>query len=217
MSLYVSEGKSGSMVPPLAEDSYPAVCVSLVDLGEQYSKNYDKWQRKIGIGWEVIGETVTIDGETMPRTYYTTYTASLNSKGTLRKDLVSWRGRDFTAEELKKFDLRNILGKPCFLQIVHKKSADGTRTYMNLAAVTKVPRGYPSPAPTLPLLTFDIGVDDPAKLEQVPEWIANKVRESRTFTEYMDELEASKKAEPGTILEKPEMVDLEEDDGELPF
>lgn len=216
MSLFVEE-RGSNIIPPLAEDSYPAVCVAVIDMGEQYSQAYEKWSRKVGIGWEIIGETVTIDGQSVPRTFYTTYTASLSSKGTLRKDLVSWRGRDFTPEELRRFDLRNILGKPCFLQIVHKKSPDGSRVYMNLAAVTKIPRGYPAPQATLPLLTYDIDQDDPAVLAQVPDWIAQKVRDSRTFEAKMDDLDADRKAAPEQELEKPELTELPGDEVELPF
>jgi hypothetical protein len=118
---------------------------------------------------------------------------------------------------LRRFDLRNILGKPCFLQFVHKKSPDGSRVYMNLAAVTKIPRGYPAPQATLPLLTYDIDQDDPAVLAQVPDWIAQKVRDSRTFEARMDELDADRKAAPDQELEKPELTELPGDEVELPF
>lgn len=206
MSLYVEE-KSGSSIPPLAEDSYPAVCIAVVDLGEQFSATFNKWSKKVAIGWEVIGETVVIDGETVPRTFYNTYTASLSTKGLLRKDLISWRGRDFTPEELKRFDLRNILGIPCFIQIVHKKSADGSNVYANLAAVTKVPKGLPAPQATLTPISYDIDRDDPKVLDSLPEWLAKKVRESRTFQMHMD----------GIASTKPKMEEIGEDDGELPF
>lgn len=209
MSLYVEE-KGGSSIPPLAEGSYPAVCIALVDMGEQFSPAFEKYTRKVAVGWEIVGETVTVDGETVPRTFYNTYTASLSSKGNLRKDLTAWRGRDFTAEELKKFDLRNILGAPCLVQVVHKKSADGTKTFANLAAVMKMPKGLEKPTPQTKPLAFDIESSDPDMLENFPEWIANRVRESRTFIAHQEEMKLA--------AEKPnDFKEIGEEDGELPF
>lgn len=205
MSLYVEE-KSTASVPPLAEDTYPAVCYALVDLGEQYSAVYDKYQPKVAIGWEIVGETITVDGETVPRSFFNTYTASLSSKSQLRKDLTSWRGKEFTAEELKGFNLRNIVGIPCMIQIVHRKSADGSKTYANLASVTKIPRGYPAPKGTLPDMIYDIEESDPADVEKLPQWMQDKIKGSRTWAFWLEEHN-----------KKGKLVDLDDADGELPF
>lgn len=207
MSLFVEE-KSGSSVSLLPEDTYPAVCYALIDLGEQYSPTFDKFSRKVTIGWEIVGETILIDGETMPRTFFNTYTASLSQKSLLRKDLISWRGRDFTVEELKGFNLRNIVGVPCMLQVVHRKNSDGSKTYANLASVTKIPKGFPAPKGTLPELIYDIEESDPAMVDELPEWMAEKVKASRTYQFHMEELQ-----------KKPKLHEIpdDEDDGELPF
>lgn len=207
MSLFVSE-KSGSGIAPLAEDTYPAVCYALIDLGEQYSAQFEKYSDQIAIGWEIIGETITVDGEEIPRSFFNTYNKSLNQKAKLRKDLVSWRGKEFSADELKEFNLRNIVGIPCMIQIIHKKSADGTRTYANLGSVTKIPKGFPVPKGQLKPVIYDIESDDPAKVEELPQWMADKIKASRTYAFY---LEAWNK--------KPKLVELpdDEEDGQLPF
>jgi len=54
-----------------------------------------------------------------------TYTASLNEKATLSKDLESWRGRAFTAEERAGFDLETVIGKPCTLNLIEKTTQKG--------------------------------------------------------------------------------------------
>ena len=206
MSLTVEE-KSGSGIAPLAEDTYPAVCYALIDLGEQYSAAYDKYNRKVVIGWELPGETITIDDEEVPRTFWNTYTASLGQKAQLRKDLTSWRGKEFTAEELKGFNLRNIIGVPCMIQIVHRKNADGSKVYANLASVTKVPRGYKVPKGELEPMIFDIEESDPEDLEKLPQWMQDKIKGSRTWAFWQEQ-------------KKNKLVELEdEEDGEdgLPF
>ena len=64
-------------------------------------------------------ELIEIGGEMVPRTISPRYTASLNVKSVLRRDLSAWRGRDFTQAELEEFNLRNIVGAPCLLQVIH--------------------------------------------------------------------------------------------------
>ena len=210
MSLFVEE-KTSSALPPLPEDTYPAVCYALIDIGEQYSQVFEKYTKKVVIGWELIGETVTIDGEEQPRTFFNTYTASLSTKSLLRKDLVSWRGRDFTVDELKGFNLRNIVGIPCMLQIVHKKNADGSKVYANLASVTKVPKMLKIEKGKLAPVIYDIDESDPAIVETLPQWLQDKIHDSRSYVQHMDEL-ADKPAQPAPTFEE-----IEDADGELPF
>ena len=47
------------------------------------------------------------------------YTMSLNENSALHKDLKSWRGKSFTEQELKAFDLTKILGVSCDLEVEH--------------------------------------------------------------------------------------------------
>jgi len=179
MSLVVNEG-STTNIPLLAEDVYPAVCCLLADLGDQYSEKFGTTQRKVVISWELPNEKLD-NGET--RRLSNTYTASLNSKGNLRKDLISWRGRDFTVDELKKFDLRNIVGAPCMLSVIHKVGQDGTKRAV-IGGIMKLPKGMPLPALTNGFTIFDLDEDDAEdKLAELPEWIQTRIKESETWKE----------------------------------
>ena len=53
-----------------------------------------------------------------------TYTASLNENATLYKDLVTWRGKSFTKEELDGFDLDKMIGAPANLEIEHNANGN---------------------------------------------------------------------------------------------
>jgi hypothetical protein len=46
------------------------------------------------------------------------YTLSLSDKANLRKDLESWRGKQFTDAELEGFELKNLVGANCYLNLV---------------------------------------------------------------------------------------------------
>ncbi|GEM_PF-4521665 len=51
----------------------------------------------------------------------------------LRRDLENWRGRPFTREELRGFDLFKVLGTACQLMVTH--TSQGEETYANVTAV----------------------------------------------------------------------------------
>lgn len=206
MSLKVSESGGGSNFPMLAEGSYAAVCYMLVDIGLQRNEAYGNSSRKVIIGWELADEYVEVDGEKKPRVFSARYTASLNEKAILRRDLAAWRGRDFTEAELAEFNLRNIIGAPCMIQIIHKKASNG-KTYANLASIMALPKGMAAPKRTLDPVIFDIDESDAEDLAMLPEWIANMVKASESWQQRLV-------ADKGGAA----VQDLDEaDDGELPF
>ena len=212
MSLIISANTSGSSIAPLEAGSYPAVCYGLVDLGYQYSEAYKKGSPKILIMWEIPSETITIDGEEKSRVISQTYTVSLNEKASLRKDLQAWRGKDFTDDELKAFDIKKLLGAPCLLNIVHKES--NGRTYANIAGIMALPKGIKRPVPTLEPLVFDLDSDDLDLIKDLPEWIQNRIKESETYKERLAGIGHETGDEPAAA--EPSFEDLEEEIG-LPF
>ena len=141
MSLTAKENTTErKKVDPVTEGLHNAVCYLIVDAGTHYDQNYDKMKHEIYIGWEIPKERIKVehDGkeEDKPRVISKSYTLSLNEKANLRKDLEAWRGKRFTEEELDGFDLKNVLGAPAMLQVMHKKGkADPSRIYANVENV----------------------------------------------------------------------------------
>lgn len=153
-------------VPPGA---YIGRCYSLIDLGTQLTSGQfgEKLQHKIRIGWELFGEdeqgnplTVDIDGKTMPMTISKSYTVSLHEKAGLRKDLAAWRGRDFTDEEAKAFDVSKLIGAYCMVNAT--TSETNGKTYTNVAGITPLPGALKNakPAPVHENLIFDLDKPD---------------------------------------------------------
>ena len=46
-----------------------------------------------------------------------------------KNSLKSWRGKDFTEDETKSFDITKLLGVPYMINIIHKTSKDGLKVY----------------------------------------------------------------------------------------
>lgn len=104
---------SGSQREIVDEGLYPSVCVDIVDLGHQETEYGTK--HIVQIVWET--DQMHSSGD-FPLTVSRRYTLSLNEKARLFKDLNTWRGKPFTDEELKGFDLESVIGAPCVLDVV---------------------------------------------------------------------------------------------------
>ena len=156
-----------------------AICYQMIDLGQQFNEKYDTWQHKILLGWELSNELME-DGR--PFVVSARYTASFNEKAILRRDLESWRGRPFTDAELAGFDLKNILGKPCMVNVVHATGNNG-RTYANVKSIATMPKGMPVPEQINPTMLFEFGDQgfDEDKYINLPQWLQTKISESKDY------------------------------------
>ena len=130
-------------------------CYRIVDLGTQKSEYMGqvKYLHKIMIGWEIhgtddAGKPIKMqDGR--PFAIFKNYTLSWSEKANLRLDLQSWRGKAFTQEEMRKFDLNNVLGAWCMLNVIERDGQNG-KVYANVDGITPVPsiikqNGLPAP------------------------------------------------------------------------
>lgn len=147
---------------------YIGRCYSLVDLGTQMTSGQhgEKMQHKIRIGWELFGEdeqgqplTIVIDGKEMPLTISKSYTVSLHEKANLRKDLAAWRGRDFTDEEAKAFDVSKLLGAYCMVNVTTSDS--GGKTYSNVGGLTPLPGALKNSKPSAVHENVIFNLDEP--------------------------------------------------------
>ena len=75
------------------------------------------------------------------------FTLSLHEKASLRKLIRSWRGREFTSDELrgKGFDLESLIGLPVALSIVHVQSESTDRYFANIESASRLPAEWTEP------------------------------------------------------------------------
>lgn len=207
MSLTVN-GSSATSIEPIEEGTHLGVCNMLVDLGMQFNEVYKNSSRKVLIGWEIPDETIELDDGPHPRQISKRYTASLNEKSTLRSDLAAWRGRDFTPEELAAFDLRNIVGASCLINVIHKES--NGKTYANIGNIMALPKGMAKGKLSEPAVIFDLDTDPVEDVDKLPKWIGDIIKKSETYQQRITPAVAP--ADGSTNF-----VELDDADGELPF
>ena len=166
--------------PPVEPGVYMAVCVGVIDLGEQYSEKFKNYSNKVKIVWAIPSETIEVDGKVEERQLSKEFTYSLSKKGNLRNFLESWLGRSYTDDEFGEFDLFTLLGKPCQLQVV----LNDTKEYSNVANLMQLPKGMPAPISNTAYISWDMENWDDAAFEHLPEWTREQIKKS---TEYQKE------------------------------
>lgn len=150
--LATNEGGSDFNFEPIPADTYLARLFKICDLGTFTPEKgkFIKHQRKIRLVWELPTFTFKEpdqDGNVRYGMISKEYLLSLGEKATLHKDLVAWRGKSFTADELKGFNLEKLLGGTCMINIKHDQDKnDPSKVWARMSAIMKVPTGTVVPA-----------------------------------------------------------------------
>lgn len=189
---FVASDSGGGNFKRVPSGVHVGRCYSLIDLGTQLSSGQygEKLQHKIRVAWELFGEdeegkplTIEVDGKEMPMTISKSYTLSLSEKASLRKDLQSWRGREFTDEEAKGFDISKLLGAYCMVNVT--SSETNGKTYSNVANLTPLPTALKNskPAPVHEIVMFDLDNPDWALFDSFHDKLKDAIKRSPEFVQ----------------------------------
>lgn len=149
MAIILTEGSNGtSNYTPHPEGSFGAVCVDVYDEGlvEETWEGVTKMKHKLRV-YFFCGEWTeeNDEGKRFPMLVSKRFTATLHENGALRPWLEAWRGRKFTAQELKGFDIESLIGAPALIQVTQVTKGD--RTYANIDFAGRLPKGMEPPTP----------------------------------------------------------------------
>ena len=167
-----------------------ARCYRIIDLGTQKSDYMGqvKYLPKVMMQFEVHGDddqgNPLLTGDGRPLSITKSFTLTLSDKSTLRKDLQTWRGRDFTAQELKGFELKNVLGAWAMVSVTHSES--NGKTYTNIAAIMPVPANIKKagmPEPVNPVQMYTIHEDNKEVFNSLSENLKKRIMESPEWQE----------------------------------
>ncbi len=189
---FVASDSGGGNFKRVPSGVHVGRCYSLVDMGTQLSSGQygEKLQHKIRVAWELFGEdeegkplTIDYDGKEMPMTISKMYTLSLSEKASLRKDLQSWRGREFTEDEAKGFDISKLIGAYCMVNVT--TSETNGKTYSNVANLTPLPTALKNakPAAIHDNLMFDLDNPDWAVFESFHDKLKDAIKRSPEYAQ----------------------------------
>jgi|TARA_R100000750_G_scaffold59965_1_gene48941 hypothetical protein len=176
MTSIVAKGsEKSSSFPSVSVGVHKARCIKVIDLGTQkneYEGNIT-WKRQVLVIWETPNQT---NETSEPLTISKFYTLSLHEKSNLGIDLTSWRGRAFSETEKKGFDIANLIGQPCTLNVIQGNKNNKIGSVMPLAKGDKIAEQYHTN------VIFDLKDFQNGKKEvfnQLPEGIRNIILRSR--------------------------------------
>jgi hypothetical protein len=213
--MYIPEPTAGGDWEITPAGNHAAICYRFIDLGthlEDYmgTKNL---KRKVLMTWELPTELMTT-GEYAGKPFQvgSRYTWSMSEKATLRKHLEAWRGRAFTDDDFagpKRFNIKNVLGKACLINVVHK--TNGEKTYANIGGIGPMPKGMPIPNGVNPLVYFSL--ERPLFDNAVLEGLSDRLKETIKGTPEYAEIIA------GTPPRSAKVGDVGDDfaDQDIPF
>lgn len=172
------QNKGGEDFAPIPAGVHQGVCYGVIDIGTQPSNNPQHApKRKLIMLFELPHERADFgERKNLPRGTSITLTQSLSDKAILHKMLKSWRGRDFTEEELKGFDPKVLVGVNAQLNIVHEVKGD--KTYANITSIMPLARGQVKAQQENKALYFSLDEQDLSSLkfpDHMPKWIQQKI------------------------------------------
>jgi hypothetical protein len=164
--------------------THPARCVKMIDIGTQRGEYLGQVniRRQCIVGWELPNESIP-EGEAKGKPFVVSrfYTASLNEKANLRKDLENWRGRTFTAQELLGFDSQNILGKPCMVSVIHNDKGKA-----RVSGIMALPKGMHVPPQINPSVYFSLEEFDDKVFESLSDGYKKLIAASPEYQSLKD-------------------------------
>ena len=163
--------------PPVEPGVYMAVCVGVVDLGEQYSEAFKSYSNKVKFVWALPGETIEIDGKTEERQLSREFAVATKKNSKLRTFLSGWNSKNYSDEEFMELDLFDQIGKACQLNVV----LNDTGEYANVDSIMPIPKGFPSPVSKTAFFTWDMENWNDAVFEKLPEWTQEQIKKSTQY------------------------------------
>lgn len=195
--------RARAAIPPVEPGTYFAVCIGVVDLGEQETNfnNKTRYTNQVQIIFELPEELIEVDGEQQPRWLSRKFTVSASAKGSLRPFIEAWQGKKFSDEGFADFELFDLVGKAAMLSVV--LSEDGQ--YANIAGAAALPKGLPAPKAKSEFITFDVEAWDQAAFERLPEYLQELIKNSSQYKrEHAPEGEVSVEAAAAAASEAAE-------------
>lgn len=186
MSLTVKN--EGGDFTPCPAGNHLGICYGVIDLGTQKSDAF-QWEGKLIpestrpqllLMWEIPTELIEIEGEMKPAVISKFYNAFWGERASLRIHLEAWRGRPFVGEEIAVFNVGNLLGKPCMINVLHTEAGKA-----KIAGIAAIPKGMAVPELMNDKILFDLGEFNQDTFDNLSEGIAKIVEKSPEYQAIM--------------------------------
>jgi hypothetical protein len=213
LNLGQTKKSTGPLVPA---GSHIARCYAVIEMGThtEEGKYGVKTNRKLRFSWELPDVTHVFDEAKGPQPMAIHMMVNFigGPRSTLVKMLEAWRGRSFTKEEQQSFEIKNVLGAPCMLNVIHKETETGT--YANVDSVAPLPARLRKdmPGPINHPIYYEVEMGHNTIYKTLPEWMQDFISKSEEWTEDLGKGDEP----PDNVIFQPEK-DEDEDESSNPF
>lgn len=180
--------------------TFPARVYSIIYMGTvkgEY-KGTPTSSYRVRLSWELPTKTRKFkeDEPAKPFSVSKELTLSMGSKSNLRPIVEGMLGVSFTDDDAKSFDIDELLGKDCLINLTHKESPNGK--YVAINSTSQLPEGMTCPAAVNPakILSYEKFDKDyfltlpkfiKEKMEKTPEFIKMNGGQVETIDDYLGE------------------------------
>lgn len=188
MSIIATNESKGNNFTIVPQGSHVARCYQMIELGtiKGEFQGETKEHKKVRLSWELPNELKEFkqgEGE-KPLVISKDFSLSMHEKANLRKSLEGWRGKSFTENEAKSFDVTVLLGKPCMINIIHTEKEG--KIYANISSISAMPKGFECPTPINDNFLLSYDNFNFQQFETLPEFIKEKMKETPEFKNLMN-------------------------------
>ena len=164
-------------VPTVEPGVYFAVCIGVIDLGEQYSEKFKNYSNRVQFVWELPSETIEVDGKQEPKQLSKEFAIATKKNSGLRTFISSWNSKAYTDEEFQEVELFEQIGRACQLNVV----LNDTGEYANVDNIMPIPKGIPAPISSTRPIMWDMDNWDEEVFKSLPEWVQEKIKKSTQY------------------------------------
>ena len=106
---------------------------------------------------------------------------TMGKKSNLRPFVESYIGTTLSDEEAYGFDLEDLLGMSCLLNVVHAEKGD--KVFANIKSASPLPKGMEAPELFNEKVVIDVDTTPFDQIEQLPDFIKDKMKSSEEYRE----------------------------------
>ena len=164
-------------VPTVEPGVYFAVCIGVIDLGEQYSEKFKNFSNRVQFVWELPSETIEVEGKQEPKQLSKEFAVATKKNSNLRTFISSWNSKAYTDDEFQEVELFDQIGKACQLNVVLSESGE----YSNVDSIMPIPKGFTAPESSTKPIMWDMDNWNDEVLKTLPEWVQEKIKKSTQY------------------------------------
>lgn len=203
----IAKNTGGGDYAPMEAGMYVARCVQMIQIGTitEVINGESKTQHKVRLGFEFPTELKVFKEENGEQPYMLSkdYGLSMHEKATLRNHLETWRGKKFTEDEAKSFDVTKLLGVPCTINVIHKVAKSNGKTYAEIGSISPLMKGQPCPDAINPIQVLSFDNFNWELFNSLPDFLKNKIQGSLEFKELSSENKSVSVSEVSESSEPP--------------